>query len=188
MANNTDIFSPNKENFAHEAVRLNEIAMRHSKRAKWYSPCSSPLIMANSPESEFASLRLVHFAKTPRISFGQVKVGSSARERLLIQNPHKIPQTLEVDKLSSDKGFYLEADELKCNGHKQFINIDSDKEILISIKWEPNEAGSYREIIAFRWDASHRAQVIVFGTATAPMIKRKEKVSFVITFYCTSHC
>ena len=135
---NTNACSPNKENFAFEAVRHNGEAILHSKRAKWYSPCKSLHTLIKSPESNLASLRLAHFAKTPRISFGQVKVGSSVTERLLIQNPHEVPQTLVVEKLSSDKGFYIEANELENDDQRQHMNLGPNKEIVISITWKPN--------------------------------------------------
>ena len=180
---NADILSPDKENFGLDA--LEGVATNRSKRAKWYSPCKSPLILANSPEPEIATLKLVHFAKTPRISFGNVKVGSSATERLLIQNPHQISHILTVEKLSSEKGFNLEAVELeKSDGQRQCVNLGPNEEKIISIKWEPKEAGSCREVVAFRWDTVLRVQVIVFGTAVSP-IKRKEKVGTVMwCIYC----
>ena len=155
--------TPSKEN----CPQLSKV---HSKRAQWYSPCkNSPKILL-SPEPDAPTLKLTHFATIPKISFGTVNVGSSKTETFVVFNPHPLSQTLEIEKCPTDKGFTL---DLNGNGksgdsEESFVLIPPNDEMFLSIKWEPKESGSCREIIRFKWDNSLRLQVVVFGTALGP--------------------
>ncbi|KAL9988376.1 hypothetical protein ACROYT_G002814 [Oculina patagonica] len=157
--------TPSKEN----CPLLNKV---HSKRAQWYSPCKNSPKMLFSPEPDAPTLKLTHFATIPKISFGSVNVGSSKTEAFVVINPHPLSQTLEIEKCPTDQGFTL---DLSGNGNsnsedsdENFVLIPPNDEMFLSIKWEPKESGSCREIIRFKWDNSVRLQVVVFGTALGP--------------------
>ncbi|CAH3024578.1 unnamed protein product [Porites evermanni] len=159
--------TPSKEN----CPVVNKV---HSKRAQWYSPCKSSPKIPLTPESDLPTLKLTHFAKIPKISFGTVVVGNSKTEHFVVFNPHPFIQTLEIEKCPTDKGFTLKVNgnEENDNFKNNCVTIPPKNELFLSITWEPKEAGNYREIIRFRSDNSPQLQVIVFGMATAPT-KRK---------------
>lgn len=162
--------TPSKENYP----LVNKVG---SKRAQWYSPCKSSPKIPFSPESEVPTLKLTHFAKIPKISFGTVAVGNSKTEPFIVFNPHPLSQTLEIEKCPTDKGFTL---ELNGNGNSEdsnenFVTVLPKEEKFLYITWEPKEGGNYREIVRFRWDSSPQLQVIVFGTAVEPPTKGKSK-------------
>ena len=154
-------FTPSKEN----SPLINKV---YSKRAQWYSPCKSSPKIPLTPESDVPTLKLTHFAKIPKISFGNVAVGSSKTEPLVVFNPHPLSQTLEIEKFPTDKGFTLEGTERSENSEEKIVTIPPKEEMFLSITWEPKESGNCREIIRFRWDGSLQLQVIVFGTAVGP--------------------
>ena len=157
--------TPSKENYP----LVNKV---HSKRAQWYSPCKNSPKIPLSPESDVPTLKLTHFSKVPKISFGTVAVGSSKTEPFIVFNPHPLSQTLEIVKCPTDKGFTLELDgdgmKEDSDEPKRFVTIGSKEEKFLSITWEPKEGGNCREIIRFRWDGSPQLQVIVYGTALGP--------------------
>lgn len=157
--------TPVKENCPQ--LLLNKV---HSKRAQWYSPCKNFHKLPLSPEPDPPTLKLTHFAAVPKISFGTVKVGGIKTEPFVVQNPHPSSQTLVIEKFPKDRGFTL---DLNGNGMAEdsqgnCISIPANEEIFLSIKWEPRESGSCREVILFKWDNSPRLQVVVFGTALGP--------------------
>lgn len=160
--------TPSKENYP--AVKV------HSKRAHWYSPCKSSPKIPLSPESDVPTLKLTHFTKVPKISFGTVAVGSSKTEPFIVFNPHPLSQTLEVVRCPTDKGFTLELNGSERNEDfdERVMKISSKEEKFLSITWEPKEGGSCREIIRFRWDGSPQLQVIVFGTAVEPTLPKSK--------------
>ena len=157
--------TPVKENCPQ--LLLNKV---HSKRAQWYSPCKNFPKLPLSPEPDPPTLKLTHFAAVPKISFGTVKVGGIKTKPFVVQNPHPSSQTLVIEKFPKDRGFTL---DLNGNGMVEdsqgnCISIPANEEIFLSIKWEPRESGSCREVILFKWDNSPRLQVVVFGTALGP--------------------
>lgn len=169
--------TPVKENCPQ--LLLNKV---HSKRAQWYSPCKNSPKIPLSPEPDPPTLKLTHFAEIPKISFGTVKVGSSKAEPFVVHNPLPLCQSLVIEKCPTDKGFTL---DLNGNGSSEdskenCVSIPANEEIFLSIKWEPKESGSCREIIRFKWDNnSPRFQVVVFGTALGPKkVKPAAKKSF----------
>ncbi|XP_068734820.1 abnormal spindle-like microcephaly-associated protein homolog [Montipora capricornis] len=154
--------TPNNENY--HGTPVNKI---HSKRAQWYSPCKRSVKIPLSPESDLPSLKLTQFSQVPKISFGNVAVGSSKTEAFIVYNPHSLHQTLEVVKCPTDKGFVLELNGQNFDGN--VLTISPKEEKLLSITWEPKEGGNVREIIRFRWDERFSEfQVIVFGNAVGP--------------------
>ena len=169
-----EAFSPCNENRLPGLLKA-----AHSNRGKWYSPCNSPLAFrVKSPESDVPTLKLAHFAKIPRISFGKVKVGFSKSKRLVVRNPNPLAETLTFDKSVSSKGFTVSCKNFSsddCPSSEITATVEPDDEVLLTINWEPKEHGSCREIIRFMWNDSHRLQVIVFGTAVEPT-KAKSKV------------
>ncbi|KAJ7339429.1 hypothetical protein OS493_005827 [Desmophyllum pertusum] len=164
--------TPSKEN----CPLLNNV---HSKRAQWYSPCKNSPKIPLSPEPDAPTLKLTHFATIPKISFGTVKVGSSKTEPFVVFNPHALSQTLAIEKCPTDKGFTLDLSGNSENSEENFVSIPPNDEVFLSIKWEPKESGSCREIVRFKWDDSLRLQVVVFGTALGPKkVKSAPKRSF----------
>lgn len=159
--------TPSKENYP----LVNKV---HSKRAQWYSPCKSSPRIPFSPESDVPTLKLTHFVRIPKISFGTVAVGSSKTEPFIVFNPHLQSQTLEIEKCPTDKGFTLElnGNENSEDSDKKFVTILPKEEKFLSITWEPKEGGNCRGIIRFRWDGSPQLQVIVFGAAVGPTKKK----------------
>ena len=149
-----------------------------SKRAQWYSPCKNSLIRKPlSPESDVPSLTLNHFSKIPKISFGNVKVGESKTEPFIVLNPHPTSQVLTLEKCPQNTGFSVERSEYGSVGDsgKLSVIVPPNEEVFLSIKWEPKENGSYRELIRFMWDNCHRLQVVVFGKAVVPHKVRPPK-------------
>lgn len=159
--------TPSKEN----CPVVNKV---HSKRAQWYSPCKSSPKIPLTPESDLPTLKLTHFAKIPKISFGTVVVGNCKTEQFVVFNPHPLIQTLEIEKCPTDQGFTLKVNgnEENENFKNNCVTIPPKNELFLSITWEPKEAGNCREIIRFRSDNSPQLQVIVFGMATAPTKKK----------------
>lgn len=159
--------TPSKEN----CPVVNKV---HSKRAQWYSPCKSSPKIPLTPESDLPTLKLTHFAKIPKISFGTLVVGNSKTEQFVVFNPHPLIQTLEIEKCPTDQGFTLKVNgnEENENFKNNCVTVPPKNELFLSITWEPREAGNYREIIRFRSDNSPQLQVIVFGMATAPTKKK----------------
>lgn len=54
-------------------------------------------------------LSLVQFSRSPFVSFGTIKLGSSKSQPLRIENPTEdVPTTVVVDKISATKGFSVD--------------------------------------------------------------------------------
>lgn len=155
--------TPSKEN----SVVVNKV---HSKRAQWYSPCKNSPKIPLSPEPDAPTLKLTHFATIPKISFGTVKVGCSKTETFVVFNPHPVSQTLEIVKCPTEKGFSLNLNDIASreNSRPNFVSIPPNDEMYFSVKWEPKESGSCREVIRFKWENSPCLQIVVFGTALEP--------------------
>ena len=167
--------TPSKEN----CQLVNKV---HSKRAQWYSPCKNSPKIPLSPEPDAPTLKLTHFATIPKISFGTVNVGSSKTETFVIFNPQPMSQTLEIVKCPTDKGFtFVDLNDIGSseNSEQSFLSISPNDEMYFSVKWEPKESGSCREIIRFKWENSLCLQVVVFGTALGPKkVRSTPKGSF----------
>ena len=155
-----------------------------SNRGKWYSPRSSPLpSRVKSPGADVPTLMLTHFAQIPRISFGNVKVGSCTSKRLIAHNPNPLPQSLTFEKALSAKGFCVSSRhsvEDDSSSTKATVEIEPDDDVGLEITWEPKEPGNFREVVRFMWEDCLRLQVIVFGTVVAP---KKSKAKVRITVY-----
>lgn len=177
MDENSALSSLSKENIVPNLSVLSEslksslgVGSTKSKRGQWYSPCNSPLLKKQaSPDDKLPMLKLNHFEKTPRVLFGSVKLGSSKIEELVVWNPHAETQSLRVEKSPSKKGFLLDCTD---EGPNDFLTLEPDEEVVLPIKWEPMEAGRCREIIIFKWNETHRLQVILMGNAVDTTTKK----------------
>lgn len=177
------ISSLHKENIVPNLSLLSETlksslpSSAKSKRGQWYSPYNSPRPkQPNSPDDYLPILKLNHFEKTPRVLFNSVKLGSSKTEELVVWNPNPVPQTLRVEKCPSKAGFSVELSGFRENDlGSSVLKIEADEEIVLPVRWEPNESGKYREMIIFKWNETHRLQTILIGTAVD---LKKKKVKY----------
>ena len=146
---------------------------------KWYGPCTPQTDRRSGSARESPRLSLTMFAKTPRISFGKVKIGCSKVKRVTIENPLSIAQSLHLDKWPESKGFTI----LKPVEHGglfescdvlersvEFI-IAGMSEVDLPIMWKPNAEGSYRELVSLNLGDFNRLNVIVFGNAVDTSVK-----------------
>ena len=157
---------------------------------KWYGPCTPQTDRRSGSPRESPRLSLTMFAKTPRISFGKVKIGCSKVKRVVIENPLSIAQSLHLDKWPESKGFTI-LQPVEHGGTFQnsevlersveFI-IPGMNEIDLPILWKPNAEGSYRELVTLNLGDFNRLNLIVFGNAVDTVVKPKPKVEFYI-FY-----
>lgn len=73
-----------------------------------FSPTFNPPSCRNK-ENDVPVLSLVQFSRSPFVTFGSVKLGSSRSLPLRIENPSEEAEaTVTVDKISSSKGFSLD--------------------------------------------------------------------------------
>ena len=141
--------------------------------AKWYGPFTPKTDRRGGSPRESPRLCLTMFAKTPRISFGKVKIGCSKVKRVVIENPLSIAQSLHLDKWPESKGFRVlqpvEHGEASRNSDVlersvEFI-IPGMSEVDLPIMWKPDAEGSYRELVSLNLGDFNRLNVIVFGNA-----------------------
>ena len=170
---NFDVFS--KENIATPST---------PSHGKWYGPCTPQTDRRSGSPKESPRLTLTMFAKTPRISFGKVKLGCSKVKRIVIENPLSIAQSLHLNKCPESKGFtvlkpvehggsFQNSDVLERS--VEFI-IPGMCEMDLPIMWKPNAEGSYRELVMLNLGDFNRLNLILFGNAVDTTIKPKPKV------------
>lgn len=157
---------------------------------KWYGPYTPQKDRRNASPRQSPRLSLTMFAKTPRISFGKLKVGGNKVKRVVIENPLNIAQSLQLDKWPESKGFTI----LEPVQHgKSFQNsgvlersvefvICGMSELDLPIMWTPNAEGSYREVVTLYLGDFNRLNLILFGKAidTAP---KPEKPKVRVTLF-----
>ena len=157
------------------------------RHGKWYGPCTPQEHGRSGSPRESPRLSLIMFAKTPRISFGKVKIGCSKVKRVVIDNPLTIAQSLHLEKWPESKGFTIfkpvehgvtwkpnDSDILERN--VEFI-IPGMSEMDLPIMWKPNAEGNYRELVALTLGDFNRLNLIIFGNAVNMTVKSKPKVS-----------
>ena len=151
---------------------------------KWYGPCTPQTDRRSGSPRESPRLSLTMFAKTPRISFGKVKIGRSKVKRVVIENPLSIAQSLHLDKWPESKGFtilqpvkhgeaFQSSDVLERS--VEFI-IPGMSEMDLPMEWKPNAEGSYREVVTLNLGDFNRLNLILFGNAVDTAAKPKPKV------------
>ncbi|XP_032240895.2 abnormal spindle-like microcephaly-associated protein homolog [Nematostella vectensis] len=180
----SQVLSPDKENLAPFLSSLSDdfrsnaktfSSPARSRRSQWFSPCNSPRRKPNTPD-ELPKLHLTHFAQTPRVGFGSVRIGNSKTEELVVWNPNSESQTLRIEKLPSEKGFSLDfAGFIQDEGGNNVLIVEPEEEVLLPITWEPKEGGRCRELFVFKWAETHRLLAIVYGTAIEVVKKTAKK-------------
>ncbi|XP_072516320.1 abnormal spindle-like microcephaly-associated protein [Salminus brasiliensis] len=110
-------------------------------------------------------LSLVQFSRSPFVTFGSVKLGSSKSLPLRIENPSEdAVATVTVDKISSSKGFSL--DQACCT-------IQPEDSVIVTVTWTPVEEGGVRELLSFVANGIIKHQAILLGKAEATKKKKK---------------
>ncbi|XP_028394821.1 abnormal spindle-like microcephaly-associated protein homolog [Dendronephthya gigantea] len=156
------------------------------RHGKWYGPCTPQEDRRSGSPRESPRLSLTMFAKTPRISFGKVKIGCSKVKRVVIDNPLTIAQSLHLEKWPDSKGFIIfkpvehkatwqsnDSDTLERN--VEFI-IPGMSEMDLPIMWKPNAEGNYRELVTLTLGDFNRLNLIIFGNAVDMTVKTKPKM------------
>ncbi|KAG9351153.1 hypothetical protein JZ751_025043 [Albula glossodonta] len=135
-----------------------------------FSPTKSPMKNCSrvdrnkENDKSLAVLSLVQFSRSPFVSFGTVKLGSSRSSVLRIENPIDDITDIKVDRVASSKGFSVD--------QTRFI-IQPDDSTCLTINWTPVEEGNVRELITFISNGIAKHQAILLGRAEAPKKKKK---------------
>uniref|UniRef100_A0A8C2A8K5 Abnormal spindle microtubule assembly n=1 Tax=Cyprinus carpio TaxID=7962 RepID=A0A8C2A8K5_CYPCA len=102
-------------------------------------------------------LSLVQFSRSPFVSFGTIKLGSSKSLPLRIENPTEdATTTVIVDKISS-----------------RTPNRRPEDSIILTVTWTPVEEGGVRELLCFIANGIVKHQAILLGKAEATKKKKK---------------
>uniref|UniRef100_A0A4W3JTV4 Assembly factor for spindle microtubules n=1 Tax=Callorhinchus milii TaxID=7868 RepID=A0A4W3JTV4_CALMI len=103
-------------------------------------------------------LVLTHFARTPFVCFGTVRVGCSKSQVLPIANPQDVPVQVVIDKFPSAKGFTA--------NESRFV-VEHD----LVISWIPLNAGGVRETVTFSVGCV-KIKAVFLGKAEDPPKKK----------------
>ncbi|XP_049321864.1 abnormal spindle-like microcephaly-associated protein [Astyanax mexicanus] len=129
-----------------------------------FSPTFNPP-SSRKKENDAPVLSLVQFSRSPFVSFGSVKLGSSKSLPLRIENPSEEGvATVTVDKISSSKGFSLD---------QTCFTIQPEESVIVTVTWTPVEEGGVRELLSFVANGIIKHQAILLGKAEAPKKKKK---------------
>ncbi|XP_073669678.1 abnormal spindle-like microcephaly-associated protein isoform X2 [Paramisgurnus dabryanus] len=110
-------------------------------------------------------LSLVQFSRSPFVSFGTIKLGSSKSVPLRIENPTEdVSATVVVDKISTSKGFSVD---------RTSFTIQPDDSIILNVTWTPVDEGGVRELLCFVANGIVKHQAILLGKAEATKKKKK---------------
>ncbi|KAG1928362.1 abnormal spindle-like microcephaly-associated protein [Pimephales promelas] len=110
-------------------------------------------------------LSLVQFSRSPFVSFGTVKLGSSKSLPLRIENPTEdATTTVIVEKISASKGFSVD---------QASFTIRPEDSIILTVTWTPVEEGGVRELLSFVANGIVKHQAILLGKAEATKKKKK---------------
>uniref|UniRef100_A0A9J7WW81 Assembly factor for spindle microtubules n=1 Tax=Cyprinus carpio carpio TaxID=630221 RepID=A0A9J7WW81_CYPCA len=110
-------------------------------------------------------LSLVQFSRSPFVSFGTIKLGSSKSLPLRIENPTEdATTTVIVDKISASKGFSVD---------QRSFTIQPEDSIILTVTWTPVEEGGVRELLCFIANGIVKHQAILLGKAEATKKKKK---------------
>lgn len=133
---------------------------KQSQRSKWFE-----VELPISPEDnvhEKPMLVLKPFSAVPHISFHKVRLGCTKSCDLYLSNPLDVSQVVKVEKVPTDKGFYLENEE---------YTLEPGEEKIIKIFWTPNKVSSYRETISFKTSTGCKTHAYLLGTSYLPVKK-----------------
>ncbi|XP_055073870.2 abnormal spindle-like microcephaly-associated protein [Misgurnus anguillicaudatus] len=110
-------------------------------------------------------LTLVQFSRSPFVSFGTIKLGSSKSVPLRIENPTEdVSATVVVDKISTSKGFSVD---------RTSFTIQPEDSIILNVTWTPVDEGGVRELLCFVANGIVKHQAILLGKAEATKKKKK---------------
>ncbi|XP_057182279.1 abnormal spindle-like microcephaly-associated protein [Triplophysa rosa] len=110
-------------------------------------------------------LSLVQFSRSPFVSFGTIKLGSSKSQLLRIVNPTEdVPTTVVVDKISATKGFSVD---------RTSFTIQPEDSIILNVTWTPVEEGGVRELLCFVANGIVKHQAILLGKAETTKKKKR---------------
>ncbi|XP_074655688.1 uncharacterized protein LOC141909201 [Tubulanus polymorphus] len=120
-----------------------------------------------SGDEDVEILMLTHFSKTPRLSFGTVRVGATKSCRIVIRNPHDYDQDVVVEKFPFKKNFAIDCCEE--------FTVAAGDDTTVRITWQPKQEGNCREMVQFMISDVYRLTAILFGAAEEPPKKKKRK-------------
>ncbi|KAL1251232.1 hypothetical protein QQF64_019028 [Cirrhinus molitorella] len=110
-------------------------------------------------------LSLLQFSRSPFVSFGTIKLGSSKSQPLRIENPTEdATTTVIVDKIPASKGFSVD---------QTSFTIQPEDSIILTVTWTPVEEGGVRELLSFVANGIVKHQAILLGKAEATKKKKK---------------
>ncbi|XP_050950699.1 abnormal spindle-like microcephaly-associated protein isoform X2 [Labeo rohita] len=110
-------------------------------------------------------LSLLQFSRSPFVSFGTIKLGSSKSVPLRIENPTEdATTTVIVDKIAASKGFSVD---------RTSFTIQPEDSIILTVTWTPVEEGGVRELLGFTANGIVKHQAILLGKAEATKKKKK---------------
>ncbi|XP_052395479.1 abnormal spindle-like microcephaly-associated protein isoform X1 [Carassius gibelio] len=115
--------------------------------------------------SSIPVLSLIQFSRSPFLSFGTIKLGSSKSLPLRIENPTEdATTTVIVDKISASKGFSVD---------QKSFTIQPEDSIILTVTWTPVEEGGVRELLCLVANGIVKHQAILLGKAEATKKKKK---------------
>ncbi|KAM9460689.1 abnormal spindle-like microcephaly-associated protein [Clarias gariepinus] len=109
-------------------------------------------------------LSLVHFSRSPFVSFGTVKLGSSRSLPLCVENPNEDVVTVAVDSIPSSRGFSV---------NQTTFTIGPEDRVIINVTWTPAEEGGVRELLRFIANGIVKHQAVLLGKAEGAKTKKK---------------
>ncbi|TRY96933.1 hypothetical protein DNTS_014281 [Danionella cerebrum] len=110
-------------------------------------------------------LSLVQFSKSPFVSFGTIKLGSSKSFPLRIDNPtENATVTVIVEKISASKGFSVD---------QMCFTIQPEGSKILMVTWTPVAEGGVRELLCFIANGLIKHQAILLGKAESTKKKKK---------------
>ena len=147
-----------------------------SQRMRWDVPAKVSILTRakDGPASPDPVLELACFAKPPRVSFENVKVGTARVKSLRLLNPGDDIETVVLEKFpDSESGFAMEG---MHPDHTFGFSIHPQEEVEIKVSWKPVRPGNSRHLVTFRWIGGQKLQFVLLGSAYDPNAGKKKKV------------
>ena len=120
--------------------------------------------MALAASQEAALLLLTPFTTIPRISFDQIKLGTSSVRKLIVRNPGTKELIVSIERPpAAEKGFAIDYLNFRLGGHE---------ETTLHVGWTPLKGGGVRDNIVVKF-GGFRTQVILIGSCVAPVEKKQ---------------
>lgn len=117
-----------------------------------------------APPKPTPELTLAKFSETPWVEFGEVAVGDSAQQPLLLVNSSDAAVTVAVDKVSEKHGFSIEV--LGTQTQEGAVSVEPGEKVTSLVRWAPVKAGACRETLRLRLDGRYPLQAVLFGKAS----------------------